>query len=89
LTGVLAHGRGFYGFVWQDMFGHDASQNFTCIMKVLHNIIRTEGKLPPVLFVQMDNAPSENKNRYMLALGELLVRTYAFKEVRIAQSFLH
>ncbi|KAL9956144.1 hypothetical protein ACROYT_G037583 [Oculina patagonica] len=47
-------------------------------------IIPKEGRLPPYLFLQMDNCYRECKNRYILGFCSLLVEKGIFKEVRLS-----
>ena len=44
--------------------------------------VKKEGRLPPYLFLQMDNCYRECKNRYILGFCSLLVERGIFKEVR-------
>ena len=46
------------------------------VIEVIHRFLnakRSEGALPPTLFVQLDNCSGENKNKYVLAYFEMLV----------------
>jgi hypothetical protein len=45
------------------------------------SIRRHVGPLPPVLFLQLDNATSENKNRYVAAFLAQLVQDGVFKKI--------
>ena len=43
--------------------------------------ILQNNRLPPVLYLQADNCYRENKNRFVLAFCELLVKERIFNEV--------
>ncbi|XP_073254276.1 uncharacterized protein [Porites lutea] len=48
------------------------------------NCLSKEGRLPPFLFLQMDNCYRECKNRYILGFCSLLVEKEIFQEVRLS-----
>lgn len=43
---------------------------------------RRGGKLPPVLYLQADNCPKDNKNKYMLAFLTHLIQKRVFLKIR-------
>ena len=49
---------------------------------------RSNGILPPVLYIQMDNTSRENKNKYVLAYFAFLVEAGAVKIVYFRLSIL-
>lgn len=58
------------------------------IVEVVHQTLQRKkdnhGKLPPILFVQVDNCIRENKNRYFMAYFQSLVHLGVFKTVQIS-----
>ena len=51
-----------------------------CLLMQLAARKRRSGRLPPVLFVQIDGG-SENTNQWMIAMLELLVAKKVFKKI--------
>jgi hypothetical protein len=53
-----------YGFFFQGkQFPCDTNSNLECFRRILDDIAKSRGgKLPKVLYVQMDNTGKENKN---------------------------
>lgn len=58
------------------------------IVEVVHRALQRKkekfGKLPPTLFVQVDNCIRENKNRYLMAYFQLFVHLGVFKMVQVS-----
>ncbi|KAK3098746.1 hypothetical protein FSP39_022657 [Pinctada imbricata] len=52
--------------------------------KFKHLKIKQVGSLPEILYVQADNCARENKNKFVLAFCELLVRLSVFREVHLS-----
>ena len=50
---------------------------------MLLHVLRQKGRLPPVLFLQMDNCWRENKNWIMFAYLSWLVETGVFQKVQV------
>ncbi|KAL5017771.1 hypothetical protein ScPMuIL_005146 [Solemya velum] len=87
VTGVISHGTNEKR-VFTDIFQyrHDANLTMNVLLKNLWDI--SKGKpLPPVLYLQADNCFRENKNKFVLALLELLVHKEVFYEIQM--SFLY
>ena len=49
--------------------------------RALIHIVETKGRLPPVLFLQMDNCWRENKNWIMFSYLSWLIESRAVKKV--------
>ena len=69
LTGVLVHTkceRGKKTFCYFDIlqYPHDANLVLSILLEILNE---HPDRLPPILFLQMDNYYHENKNRYVFA----------------------
>lgn len=58
------------------------------VIEVAHRVLQRKkqesGKLPPHLFVQVDNCVRENKNRYFFAYFQCLVHLGVFKTIQIS-----
>jgi hypothetical protein len=83
--GFINHGVGTRIFVFDDELRKDANLSATLLVKVLmdEKKRREEAgiKWPDVLYLQMDNG-SDNKNKEVSALGELVVRIGLFRKVK-------
>ena len=82
--GVLSHGRKGYtylipGHVKQ---GHDIS--IEVLWRVINDIKETEGKLPPILLLQLDNTSKQNKGKYLFAFLALLVHHGVFTKILVS-----
>ena len=62
LSGLLSAGRGFVGYWCMPSYDHGLNLTLTCLVHFFDLVLTEEGRLPPVLFLQMDNAAKENKN---------------------------
>ena len=66
--------------MWQTNFNdHDKS----VITIISLTIFLQVGRLPPILYIQMDNCYRECKNKYVLAFLSILVNMGFFKKVHI------
>jgi len=63
---------------------HDKGSNHIveCIHRFINNVAR-DGQLPRYLFVQLDNCIRENKNHYLLAYLDALVRWNVFDCIEV------
>ena len=62
LVGVIAHGRGIFGFFDLFQFPHGSNLTLHVLLRVLYTL---RDSLPDVLYLQMDNCSRENKNKYV------------------------
>jgi hypothetical protein len=81
LTGVLAEGRWFQGFVTYPHYKEGANVMVTILHDALLRHVEWYGCLPQVLFLQMDNCGRDNKNHTMLAYLGYLVQKEVFTEI--------
>ena len=85
ILAVLFHGHGT--FLYPRTPWVRAGSNFTiqCLSHALELLSQSElykdSGLPPDLFLQMDNCSGDNKNKYILAWGSLLVQDGVFETV--------
>ena len=84
--GVISHGRKAYTYLLPSHVrqGHDVT--IDVLWRVICDTQESEGKLPPVLYLQLDNTTKQNKGRYLFAFLALLVHHGVFE--RICVSFL-
>ena len=85
ITGIHVPGwaeRPFTCYTWHDLFPTGSDSVITMILKILCDYAKAhDDKLPPKLFLHMDNCWRENKNRYVLGIAHLLVHMGCFKRV--------
>lgn len=81
-TGVLVHGKPNRSFcyVWPDRFPKDPNLTCSILLDVLNRIDTTAD----VLYLQVDGASGENKNRHLFALCAYLVATGVFSKVKVS-----
>ena len=82
LVGAIVHGRKPAKFLFHvfDNISSDANLVLTILMNLLK---RFEGELPPTLFLQLDNCPGENKNRFVFSSLVLLIDLGLFKTIYV------
>jgi hypothetical protein len=80
LQGILEHGQGFTMYRTFNNLANDANLNIHCLLMHLESRIKRFGCLPPTIYIQVDGG-SENANKYMLAICELLVSRRLTKEI--------
>ena len=74
LVGGIVHGKGIYLFRHLDVFPRGANVTIEVLHRMLEDILRQEGRLPKVLYLQLDNCWRENKNRYVFGFLSDLVQ---------------
>ncbi len=65
VVGVLTHGHGEFTFVDYGQYSDDSNLTASVLFATLKTIARKK-PLPKVLYLQMDNASGQNKNKYIL-----------------------
>ena len=83
LTGALIHTQSPHGKHIQAYYDimqwpHDSNLILEVLCQILYSI---REKLPPILYLQLDNCSRENKNRYFLGFCAVLVEKEVFKKV--------
>lgn len=85
VVGVLANGHGAMLFWEMKQFGKGPDLAISNICRALHVMTdkysNDKSRWPDVLYLQMDNAASENKNHWIFRLAGLLVHFGIFKKV--------
>ena len=85
LQTVLVHGRGIFQYSTRPHVNEGGGTNFTieCLMRTFEKLQlqNPSTPLPAKLYLQMDNCTGANKNKWILAFADMLVRKGVFKEV--------
>ena len=85
LVTVLAHGWKDYVFAVPPDHQHGASMTIEILNQVLLDLQKTAKEQkrpwPRHLWVQLDNTCKENKNKYLMQYGALIVNSGAFRSV--------
>lgn len=83
IIGVLAHGHRPYAFTCPGHVKQGHNVTIQAIFDVLVDLFKRNGKLPPVLFLQLDNTTKQNKGTYLSAFLALLIQCGTFKEIYV------
>ena len=90
LMGVKVHGHRMDHYIANPRVGTGGGSNFTieCITRTLRklseeNYAASGGKLPPKLYMQLDNCSGDNKNYAILAFCNFLVDQGVFEQVDV------
>ena len=81
--GALAHGRRAYAFTLPAHVRQGHNTTIEVIWRVMEDIVATEGKLPPVFLLQLDNTTKQNKGTYLYVFLYLLVHHGVFDRIII------
>ena len=66
-AGLLSAGRGFVGYWVTPMYKQGINLTVSCLLHFFRIVLGSEGRLPPILFLQLDNAQKDNKHKVMPA----------------------
>jgi hypothetical protein len=83
LSGVLSEGFSFIANVMYPHYEQGASAFCTILHQALISAHNERGKLPPVLFLQLDNCGRENKNHTVFAYLAYLVQKHVFTKIYV------
>lgn len=86
LIACISHGRKTYGYTFFENIKHGNNLTIEVLFRVLLDTIKTEGRLPPTLFLQLDNTSKQCKGQYVMGFVGLLVEHGVFE--RAVVSFL-
>lgn len=83
LTGAIVHtqsphGKLLYAFYDMMQWPHDSNLTLEVLSSIL---VSLRDRLPPTLYLQLDNCGRENKNKFFLGFCALLVAKGVFKKV--------
>ena len=80
VMGVLLHHYGPQVFLHDDSTETGPNMTIECVYRSLLNV--PCDRLPPLLYLQLDNTASDNKNHHVLEFSDWLVESGIFEEVR-------
>jgi hypothetical protein len=88
LMACMVHGLGTYLYLATPPVPTGGNFSVHCLLRTLDEVAaaRTErdlSPLPPILYLQLDNA-TDNKNKAMLAMCETLVREGVFEKIKVS-----
>jgi hypothetical protein len=81
LMGVIVHGRGTWAFTCPPHVAQGNNMTIAAIWEVICDIFKKDGKLPPVLLLQLDNTSKQCKGKYLFGFLGLLVSWGLFDKV--------
>jgi hypothetical protein len=84
LVGALNHGRGVSAYTVLPHVRQGTNVTIDVLHRVLCDTYATEGTLPEVLFLQLDNTSKQCKSKYMMAWLGVLVMWGLFREVLVS-----
>lgn len=83
LLGVLVHHKRFDAYWTLPRYEHSSNLTITALLKTFENVLKDDGFLPPILFLQLDNCGKENKcNNFFAFLGQL-IELKVFQEIHV------
>ena len=80
ILGCIAHGRDTYAFTCPPHIAQGHNITIQVLDRVLLDIKRKEGAIPPILHIQLDNTTKQNKGRFLMAYLAYLVQEGVIKE---------
>ena len=80
VLGCIAHGRDTYIFTCPPHIAQGHNVTIQTIDRVLLDIKRKDGRIPPILHIQLDNTTKQNKGKFLMAYLGYLVRQGVIKE---------
>ena len=84
LMGVIVHGVGNYGFTYLPNIKGGNNVTIEVLHRVLTDLKKDRGFLPPVLYLQLDNTSKQNKGRFLLGYLAFLVELGVFEQVQLS-----
>ena len=83
IMGVISHGRQSYLYTCPSHIAQGNNVSIQAIKEVLVDTRNREGRLPPVLHVQLDNTTKQCKGKFLMAFLADLVDKGVFREVHV------
>ncbi len=83
LLGALVDGVAFYTFLTFPTYVHASGLTWTGFLCVLESLRKAGRPIPPILFLQLDNAGRDNKNQFALAFLGYMVHVGIFKRIYV------
>ena len=86
IMGAIVHGRDNYAYTYLPNIKHGSNITIEVLHRILLDQVNKYGKLPPVLYLQLDNTSKQCKSKYVLGYLACLVQWGIFE--RVVLSFL-
>jgi hypothetical protein len=83
LFGATVHGLGTYFYWCTGQVRHDTNLSIEVLRQTLLKYESEKGQLPPILYLQLDNA-ADNKSRQFLAFLAYLVEMGVFETIKVS-----
>jgi len=83
VTGVLVHGWKSFMYTQTDRFTNGSSSSVEILQRTLHHLQKDKA-LPPVFYLQLDNASSTNKNNFLFVYLAWLVSRDLFQRIEVS-----
>jgi hypothetical protein len=83
VIGVIAHGFGTFLYWVTPQLKHDTDLTIECLRRTILKYQQEKGSLPPVLYLQMDNA-SDNKSRRFFSFIAYLISKNIFQKIKVS-----
>jgi hypothetical protein len=84
LIACISHGRKTFGYTFLENVKHGNNLTLEVLFRVLVDTIKCEGRLPPNLYLQLDNTTKQCKGQYILGFMALLVQVGIFEKIVIS-----
>ena len=84
LLGALVHGVGTWTYTVPSHIAQGNNVTIQVLWQTLVDIKRKKGKLPPILYLQLDNTTKQNKSHFLFGFLGLLVKMGVFEKVIVA-----
>jgi hypothetical protein len=84
VMGAISHGRQVFAYIATDDIKQGNNVTIEVVHRVLLKTIKDEVRLPPVLFLQLDNTCKQNKAQYTMAYLHSLVDAGVFKKIIVS-----
>ena len=84
LMGALCHGRDTYLFTLPDHVAAGQNVTIQTLYEVLVDQLKKHGRLPRVLYLQLDNTTRQCKGKYVQGFLELLVKEGVFEKAYLS-----
>jgi hypothetical protein len=81
LMGVLVHGEAIHAYTYYESFKQGNNVTIEAIREALAVQLAKHGKLPDVLYLQLDNTSKQCKGRYIIGFLGWLVQLGIFKQI--------
>ena len=84
LVGVISHGnQKVFTYTITERWPHGSNLTIEILQRTL-TMLEQDSRLPPVLYLQMDNCSRENKNQFVLGFLCWLVARRIFREIQMS-----